>query len=97
MANSEKKWRSGMVANVKVPRPLQGFLLPLECVGLTNETHFVMKVENGVVKKQPVEVGQIINGNIEIVKGVSVGEQVVKSGITYIVDGENVAVKGVKQ
>lgn len=97
MSNSDKKWRGGMVANVKVPRPLQGFLLPLECVGLTNETHFVMKVENGIVRKQPVQVGQIINGNIEIVKGVSVGEQVVKSGITYIVDGENVAVKGVKQ
>ncbi|MDF9411778.1 efflux RND transporter periplasmic adaptor subunit [Brevibacillus laterosporus] len=97
ISNSDKKWRGGMVANVKVPRPLQGFLLPLECVGLTNETHFVMKVENGIVRKQPVQVGQIINGNIEIVKGVSVGEQVVKSGITYIVDGENVAVKGVKQ
>ncbi|MDN9008965.1 efflux RND transporter periplasmic adaptor subunit [Brevibacillus laterosporus] len=97
MNNSDKKWRGGMIANVKVPRPLQGFLLPLECVGLANETHFVMKVENGIVRKQPVQVGQIINGSIEIVKGVSAGEQVVKSGITYIVDGENVAVKGVKQ
>ncbi|RAP27724.1 hypothetical protein C2W64_00873 [Brevibacillus laterosporus] len=96
MANPEQKWRGGMVANVLVPRPLQGILLPLECVGLTNETHFVMKVEDGIVKKHPVQVGQIINEKIEILEGVSVGEQVVKSGITYIVDGEKVAVKGVK-
>jgi len=92
--NPDQSWRGGMVATVEVPRKVAGVIVPLESVGISQTQRYVMAVESGVVKKREVKTGQIIGDFIEVVEGVKPGEQLLRTGITYFVDGEKVVAKG---
>ncbi|HZG17061.1 MAG TPA: efflux RND transporter periplasmic adaptor subunit [Candidatus Bathyarchaeia archaeon] len=94
VANPDQSWRGGMVATVEVPRKVAGVIVPLESVGISQTQRYVMAVESGVVKKREVKTGQIIGDFIEVVEGVKPGEQLLRTGITYFVDGEKVVAKG---
>jgi len=92
--NPEKTWRGGMLAQVEVPRQIHGFIVPLESIGISQSDRYVMVVKNGVAKKQVVNVGQVIGDQIEVLTGIQPGDQVIRAGITYVIDGEKVAAKG---
>lgn len=92
--NPEGFWRQGMVARVLSPRQVQGFLVPLESVGVAQENHFVMAVEQGLLVKKAVQLGQLIGDRVEIVSGVQAGDQLLRSGTTFYVEGQRVEVKG---
>ncbi|WP_134686627.1 efflux RND transporter periplasmic adaptor subunit [Brevibacillus migulae] len=92
--NPDQSWRGGMVATVEAPRKIAGVIVPLESVGINQTQRYVMAVENGLVKKRAVKTGQIIGDFIEVVEGVKPGEQLLRTGITYFVDGEKVVAKG---
>jgi len=92
--NPDQSWRGGMVATVEVPRKVAGVIVPLESVGISQTQRYVIAVESGVVKKREVKTGQIIGDFIEVVEGVKPGEQLLRTGITYFVDGEKVVAKG---
>ncbi len=92
--NKTREWRGGMLATVEKARKINGVVVPLETVGIDQSKHFVMVVKNGVVKKQEVQTGQIIGEQVEIRSGVQVGDQLIRSGITFYVDGEKVVPKG---
>lgn len=92
--NPDQSWRGGMVASVAVPRKVAGVIVPLECVGISQSNRFVMAVENGVIRKREVKVGQIIGDTIEVLEGVKPGDQLLRTGITFFVDGEKVVAKG---
>lgn len=93
-ANPDQSWRDGMVASVEIPRKLAGVVVPIESVGISQSKRYVMSVENGLVKKREVKIGQIIGDRIEIREGVKPGDQLLRTGITYFVDGEKVVAKG---
>jgi HlyD family secretion protein len=92
--NPDKTWRGGMLATVEVPRRIKGLVVPLESIGITQADRYVIVVENGIAKRRVVKVGQVMGDKIEVLDGLKVGDQVIKSGITYLVDGEKVAAKG---
>lgn len=92
--NKDRAWRGGMLATIEKPRKVNGFVVPLESVGINQEKRFVMIVKDGIVKKQEVQVGQVMGEHMEILSGVQKGDQLIRSGITYYVDGEKVVPKG---
>lgn len=92
--NADGYWRGGMAATIEVPRQVNGFLVPLESVGVSQTDHYVMAVENGLTVKKPVKTGQLVGDSIEIVSGVKEGDQLLRSGITFYVEGQKVEAKG---
>ncbi|HZG81485.1 MAG TPA: efflux RND transporter periplasmic adaptor subunit, partial [Brevibacillus sp.] len=94
VANPDESWRGGMMATVKVPRKIAGFLVPLESVGVSQANHYVMAVVDGSTVKKEVKTGQLVDDQIEILSGVSAGDQLLKSGITFYVEGQKVEAKG---
>ncbi|WP_161798264.1 efflux RND transporter periplasmic adaptor subunit [Aneurinibacillus tyrosinisolvens] len=93
--NPDGVWRGGMVANVELPRTLStGFILPLQCLGVGDKGRYVLVAENGTVKKRMIEAGQIIGDKIEILSGINPGDQVIASGISFLLEGEKVEPKG---
>ncbi|MFI8712632.1 efflux RND transporter periplasmic adaptor subunit [Brevibacillus brevis] len=94
VSNKDNMLIEGMVANVEMSRKVNGMLVPVQSVGIKETQRFVMVVENGVLKRRDVEVGQIIGNNVEILSGLQSGNQILISGITYYAEGEVVTVKG---
>lgn len=92
--NEDRSWRGGMLATIEKPRKVNGVVVPLESVGINQAKRFVMIVKDGVVKKQEVQTGQVFGEQMEILSGVQGGDQLIRSGITYYVDGEKVVPKG---
>lgn len=93
-ANPQGVWRGGMAATVEVPRKVNGFLVQLECVGVSQSSHYVMGVENGLIVKKEVKTGQMVGDQIEVLSGIHEGDQLLKSGITFYVEGQKVEAKG---
>lgn len=94
VSNNDNKLIEGMVATVEMSRKVNGVLVPVQSVGIKETQRFVMVVENGVIKRRDVEVGQIFGNNVEILSGLQSGNQILISGITYYAEGEVVKVKG---
>ncbi|MFY0545516.1 efflux RND transporter periplasmic adaptor subunit [Brevibacillus sp. H7] len=94
VSNPEKSWRGGMLAQVEVPRQIHGLVVPLESIGISQSDRYVLVVKDGVAKKQMVKVGQVMDDQIEVLSGIQAGDQVIRAGITYVVDGEKVTAKG---
>lgn len=92
--NPQGQWKGGMVATVEIPRKLNGFLVPLESVGVSQSEYYVMAVENGLTVKRPVKTGQMVGDRIEVLSGVNDGDQLLRSGITFYVEGQKVEAKG---
>ncbi|MFS0555604.1 efflux RND transporter periplasmic adaptor subunit [Brevibacillus sp. 179-C9.3 HS] len=92
--NADGYWRGGMAATIELPRQVNGFLVPLESVGVSQTDHYVMAVENGLIVKKAVKTGQMVGDSIEIVSGVKEGDQLLRSGITFYVEGQKVEAKG---
>ncbi len=86
-------WKAGMTVTCQyeVEKP-KAILVPLSSVGISQESHYVMKLEGTSVKKTPVTVSGLYGNYYEIVDGLSVGDEIVKAGISYVVDGEAVQV-----
>ncbi|MFC8686098.1 efflux RND transporter periplasmic adaptor subunit [Brevibacillus porteri] len=94
VSNKDSVLIEGMVATVEMSRKVNGMLVPVQSVGIKETQRFVMVVENGVIKRRDVEVGQIFGNNVEILSGLQSGNQILISGITYYAEGEVVTVKG---
>jgi len=93
-ANPKREWRGGMTATVEIPRKLTGVVIPLESVGISESKRYVLVIENGLVKKRFVDIGQVMEDRVEVLSGIKPGDQVIKSGITYYVEGEKVEARG---
>ncbi|PSJ91153.1 efflux RND transporter periplasmic adaptor subunit [Brevibacillus fortis] len=94
VSNKDNVLIEGMVATVEMSRKVNGMLVPVQSVGIKETQRFVMVVENGVIKRRDVEVGQIFGNKVEILSGLQSGNQILISGITYYAEGEVVTVKG---
>lgn len=85
------KARAGMFASAEiVATEKKGITLPLSAVTATDGKTVARKVENGIVTLVPVETGIQDGQAIEIVKGLSAGDEVVAKAGAYVRDGDRV-------
>jgi HlyD family secretion protein len=86
-------WKGGMTVTCRYEVTSQsGLLVPVSAVGIAEESYYVMKIENDTVTKVPVKVGALYGEYYEILDGLQPGDQIVATGISYVIDGEAVKV-----
>ncbi|MBP1932998.1 efflux RND transporter periplasmic adaptor subunit [Ammoniphilus resinae] len=90
-------WDGGTVVTVQTPRSLStGIVVPLASVGINESGNYVLVVDDGAVKKQQVELGQTLDDLVEITSGLKEGKKLITSGISYLLEGEKVEIRGGK-
>lgn len=86
-------WRGGMAVTCVYEVKTEGSLLvPISSVGVAEESYYVMKIDDNSIKKAPVVVGNLYGTFYEVLEGLEPGDQIVSSGLSYVVDGEAVKV-----
>ena len=93
VANPKRELQSGMFVEVRLEtavRP-QAVVIPEEAVLALRGTNIVWVVKEGKVVRQPVSLGVRTPGFVEVVDGVTAGEQVVIGGLERLADGAPVA------
>ena len=81
---NDARMKSGLTANLVITTRQKDsvLLLPQYAILQTDKGTFVQVMDKGAVKNMPVTLGlQDQNGNVEIVSGVTVGEQVLNIGL----------------
>ncbi len=89
---------AGMTAEVaftfRHPQREPGYLLPVSAVLLEGPHEdaavFVFDPDTSTVQRRAVEVGTIHNGQVELSRGVGVGDRVVTAGVEFLRDGQKV-------
>ncbi len=94
--NPGGKLKAGMFANVVITGQQQNnaILVPFSAVIQVNGQDSVFVVVNGKAQARPVVEGAVSGGNVQIVSGVKVGDEVVVSGNASLNDGDAVRVQG---
>jgi len=91
--NASGKLRPGMFVRVRViVGERDGLLVPEEAIVPQGEEFFVYKVVDGAAKRVPVKIGVRRDAKVEIVEGISAGDQVVTAGMRLSRDGQPVRV-----
>jgi membrane fusion protein (multidrug efflux system) len=94
--NTDGRLRPGMFARVRVllgDRP-NALMVPEEAVVPLGDDFFVYTVVDGKAKRARVKLGVRRDAQVELLEGVSAGEQVVTAGIRVQRDGQPVRVVG---
>ena len=84
-----------MVCNVLINNSADknSVVVPNQCVLKDgNGDAFVWKVVNGHTQKQVVETGKQKNGGVEVVNGLSVGDEIISDGYQKVSNGLKVTV-----
>lgn len=92
--NKEYLLRPGMMLNVTIQmQDRDAILVPENAISNVGEKHFVFLLGKGnKVKQTEVEIGQRLNGSVEIVNGLKAGDYVVTDGVVEIFDGDIVEI-----
>jgi len=91
--NASGKLRPGMFVRVRViVGERNGLLVPEEAIVPQGEEFYVYKVVEGAAKRVPVKIGVRRDAKVEIVEGISPGDQVVTAGMRLSRDGQPVRV-----
>ena len=91
--NASGKLRPGMFVRVRViVGERNGLLVPEEAIVPQGEEFYVYKVVEGAAKRVPVKIGVRRDAKVEIVEGISAGDQVVTAGMRLSRDGQPVRV-----
>ncbi|AMO56266.1 hypothetical protein GZ77_05530 [Endozoicomonas montiporae] len=88
----------GMTASVTIQQATVGtdwLVIPAHSVQEDSAGRFVYLVESaepgvGVIKRRPVQTGQLLASGIEITDGLAIGEQLITAGMSQLVDGMRV-------
>ena len=99
--NSDNLLKAGMLMQVVINKdPRQTLIVPEESVITSGNDSFVLLIDASdevtTVKKQPVTLGARRKGDVEILSGLSAGQQVVTHGINRAKPGAPVAIKAVE-
>lgn len=93
VANPERKLLPGNYARVELTsRTDAALLVPSVAVLQSVENTSVFTVEDGVAVRRTVETGQRNSAQIEILRGLKAGDEIITSGIQSVRDGEAVNV-----
>lgn len=93
VGNADDALRPGMFARVELRFADDRVLtVPETALVPSGEDRFVYRVVNGTVERLNVRIGQRRSGRIEIVSGLSEGDEVVVAGLQKVSDGASVVV-----
>jgi membrane fusion protein (multidrug efflux system) len=94
LPNENRELRPGMYATVRigVEKHTDALLIPVEALVMEKAAAFAFKYADGKAKKTPVTIGFNDGKNVEILKGVTTGEQVIVVGKLTLVDGQAVQI-----
>lgn len=91
--NSDVAWKGGMTVTCLYSLPASNAaLVPVSSVGVAEEEYYVMKINENSIEKTFVKVGALQGTFYEVVEGLVPGDQIVATGLSYVVDGEAVKV-----
>lgn len=91
--NADSKLRPGMFARVQLQfNDAQALTVPETALQSTGAERFVFRVDEGKVKRIVVEIGQRRAGQVEVIKGLQEGDQVVVAGLQKVSDGTAVRI-----
>lgn len=91
--NPDDLLRPGLFARVRLElAETQGLVVPESALAPSGDAQYVYRLEDGVVRRIMVEIGQRLGANVEIVQGLNEGDQVVVSGLQKVRDGTEVEV-----
>ena len=91
--NPDGRLRPGMFARVQLQfNDAQALAVPETALLSSGAERFVFRVEEGKVRRVVVEIGQRRAGQVEIVRGLKEGDQVVVAGLQKIADGVSVRI-----
>jgi len=94
--------KSGMAANVtfeldEMKKQANALRIPANAVGEDSNGRFVFLIEQeggkAMVKKNPVEVGNLNSEGFEVVKGLKVGQLIATAGLQTLLDGQEVSLQ----
>lgn len=71
---------------------MDAIVLPIKAVHQSENGKYVFIVQNNTAKRVPIKVGNRYQGNVEVVSGVKVGDQVVVEGTENIEEGDQLKV-----
>ena len=100
--NTDKSLRSGMSVvvdfNKNILSEKDTIFIPLNVILKETNTNYVFILKKdgnnvGVVKKIEVETGMVTNRGLEILKGLSEGDELITAGMTKLKDGQQVKLK----
>jgi len=95
LANNDRLLRPGMLLTVNLIRSRSfALLVPEEAIIPIQNKHFVYVAQEGVAKRVEVEVGRMQPGTVEILSGLSEGQQVITQGIIKVRPGSKIEIKG---
>lgn len=91
--NPDGVLRPGLFARVRLElAETMGLIVPESALAPSGDAQYVYKVEEGVVRRVMVELGQRLGAHVEIVSGLAEGDQVVVSGLQKVRDGSLVEI-----
>lgn len=98
--NEERLLKPGLLMSVELKsNPRQALLVNEEAILPVGDRNFVLLVEQGdsspVVRRREVRLGARVPGRVEILDGLSEGDQVVTHGTLRVVDGSAVKITSV--
>jgi len=76
----------------------QTVVIPLSAYRVVNTSQgavFVVDINSGIVSQQQVELGNITDAGIEVIKGLNIGDLIVAKGQATLRDGDRVIPIGV--
>ncbi len=93
IGNGLQKLQAGMTAyvNVRLRNKSNALLIPEEAIISGDHKVSVFKIVDGKAKSADVVIGERLDGKVEIVSGISAGDEIVTAGHMKIMDGMAVA------
>ncbi|MGD0154171.1 MAG: efflux RND transporter periplasmic adaptor subunit, partial [Thermacetogeniaceae bacterium] len=92
VANSGQLLRPGMFVKVEIETgvPVTVIAVPQNAVVSNAGLYYVFLLEGGRVKRQQVQVGQVMGQLVEITSGLTEGQRVVLTDVSTLNDGDQV-------
>jgi len=91
--NPDDLLRPGLFARVHLElAEAQGLVVPESALSPSGDAQYVFRVEDGVVRRVMVEIGQRTGAHVEIISGLNEGDEVIVSGLQKVRDGVEVEI-----
>jgi membrane fusion protein (multidrug efflux system) len=89
---SKKTYRPNMLSILKIVDYVKenAIVIPIKAIQKSENGDYLMLDENGRAKKVSITIGNIYNGNAEILTGVKKGDRVIMTGLNGLNDGDAV-------
>jgi len=96
--NADEALKPGMFLLVELGVAIRhsAVLIPEEAVVSNGTERYVFVVTDGVIRQSPVSLGQRLPGEVEVLEGVTAGEQVVIGGVQKVREGAKVAIRQIE-